>query len=129
MIETGKKGPGLLRKLFGASLLMADAGAIILGKAPAEEHPAKSSQAAIEHEFEPPALPADWRHQSGWTDAKPERLPKATYAPAMMAFGIVFLALGLITRWYLSAVGGCAFAISVWLWVGELRNDNANHEQ
>ncbi|MEO8726473.1 MAG: hypothetical protein ABI383_10165 [Acidobacteriaceae bacterium] len=120
MIEA-KKSRGLLRKLFGASLVVADAGAVILGKPDVEERIPKHSQMATEADA---PLPADWQHQSGWTKAKPERLPRPTYAPAMMAFGIVFLALGLITRWYVSAVGGCAFAVSIWLWVGELRNDS-----
>lgn len=75
---------------------------------------------AADVEIEVPDL---WEHRSGWSTPKPEKIPAPTYAPATMAFGIAFVALGLITRWYVSAVGAVAFLISVWLWIGELLNE------
>ena len=51
------------------------------------------------------------------------KLRTPTYTPVMMAFGIIFIALGLVTKWYVAMVGGTVFAISVWRWIGEIRND------
>lgn len=67
--------------------------------------------------------PEYFSHQAGWSRAKPESLPSPTYTPVMMAFGIVFLALGLVTKWYVAIVGVTVFFISVGRWIGELRND------
>lgn len=68
-------------------------------------------------------LPEHFAHQSGWSPAQPESLPTPTYTPVMMAFAIIFVALGLITKWYVAIVGVTVFAVSVWRWIGEIRND------
>lgn len=78
------------------------------------------SQVITEAAYVPPDV---WPHRIGWSPASPEMLPAPTYTPALMAFGIVLLALGLITRWYVSAVGAGAFVASLWLWIGELRHE------
>ena len=68
-------------------------------------------------------LPEYFAHQSGWSPAQPETLPTPTYTPVMMAFGIIFIALGLVTKWYVAIVGATVFAVAVWRWIGEIRND------
>jgi hypothetical protein len=77
----------------------------------------------------PPAAPHEEAAQvlqqrtPGWNVPRPERLPKPTYAPAMAAFGIVLLALGVVTRWPISVVGGIIFFIAIAKWIGELLHD------
>ena len=69
------------------------------------------------------SLPSQFPKTPGWHDAKPDTIPAPTFTPAVMAFGITFAALGLITKWYVSVVGLAVLAISVWRWFGELRDD------
>jgi hypothetical protein len=59
----------------------------------------------------------------GWGEPKPDRLPVPTYAPAVMAFGIVIFAMGLATIWYVCVVGSLVFAVAAWRWVGELQGE------
>ncbi len=70
------------------------------------------------------------RHQSleseplqGWSIPMPERLPVPTFAPAVMALGIIVFAMGLATIWYVCVVGAIVFAIAAWRWTGELQGD------
>lgn len=70
------------------------------------------------------------KHQSlesaplpGWNVPKPERLPVPTFAPAIMAMGIVLFAMGVVTAWYVSLVGLGIFAVATWRWVGELQGE------
>ena len=60
------------------------------------------------------------QHTPGWHKPVPSTLPVPTYAPAMTAFGIVFIALGAVTVWPLSIVGGAIFVLGVTKWIGEL---------
>jgi hypothetical protein len=59
----------------------------------------------------------------GWSEPKPDRLPVPTYAPAIMAFGIVIFAMGLATVWYVCLVGSLVFAVAAWRWTGELQGE------
>jgi hypothetical protein len=59
----------------------------------------------------------------GWSAAAPERLPIPTYAPAIMALGVVLFAMGLATVWYVCVVGSIVFAIAAWRWTGELQGE------
>lgn len=57
----------------------------------------------------------------GWSLPGPERLPVPTFAPAVMAFGIVIFAMGLATIWYVCVTGAVVFALAAWRWTGELQ--------
>jgi hypothetical protein len=59
----------------------------------------------------------------GWSLPEPARLPIPTFAPAVMAFGIVVFAMGLATVWYVCVAGSLVFAIAAWRWVGELQGE------
>ncbi len=58
-----------------------------------------------------------------WNVPKPEKLPKPTYAPAIMSLGIVFLFWGIISTWIFSAVGIILIAIALVGWIGAIRNE------
>lgn len=58
---------------------------------------------------------------AGWSEPRPLELPLPTFAPAIMAFGIVLFAMGLATTWYVCLVGSVVFAIAAWRWTGELK--------
>ena len=99
--------------------------------------PTESADAAeIENTHEPAlplALPAPeahfedsqflTQHTPGWHVPHPTRLPVPTYAPAMTAFGIVFIALGAVTVWPLSVIGAVIFVLAIAKWIGELLHD------
>jgi hypothetical protein len=75
-----------------------------------------------------PSVAEVLRHQSleskpleGWSIPMPERLPVPTFAPAVMALGIIIFAMGLATIWYVCVVGAIVFAIAAWRWTGELQ--------
>ncbi len=57
----------------------------------------------------------------GWHLPAPEGLPVPTFAPAIMAMGIVFFVMGIVTTWYVCVVGIMVFAVATWLWVAELQ--------
>ena len=59
----------------------------------------------------------------GWHKPQPSALAGPSYAPAMTAFGIVFLALGAVTVWPLSVVGAFIFLLAIAKWIGELLHD------
>lgn len=59
----------------------------------------------------------------GWSSPAPERLPIPTYAPAIMAFGIIVFAMGLATIWYVCVAGCIVFAVAAWRWIGELQGE------
>ena len=62
-------------------------------------------------------------HTEGWHVPHPHALAAPSYAPAMVAFGLVFLALGAVTMWPLSVIGAIIFFLAVAKWIGELLND------
>lgn len=59
----------------------------------------------------------------GWHRPTPERLPVPTFAPAIMAMGIVFFVMGIVTTWHVCVVGIIVFAVATWLWVAELQGE------
>ena len=59
----------------------------------------------------------------GWHLPAPEGLPVPTFAPAIMAMGIVFFVMGIVTTWYVCVAGIIVFAVATWLWVAELQGD------
>ena len=64
-----------------------------------------------------PAPPADW------SAAKPDVIPRPTYMPAAMAFGITLLLWGIVTSPVLLGVGAAVMALSLAGWIGEMRHE------
>ena len=60
--------------------------------------------------------------QTGWYRPEHIALPRPTYWPAVMAFGIVLLAWGLVTTLLISGVGLVLFALALVGWIGALRH-------
>lgn len=60
--------------------------------------------------------------------AKPERLPTATYWPFFLAFGLMFLAWGLLTSWIISAAGFLVCIISLGGWINIMRHERRNKQ-
>jgi hypothetical protein len=58
-----------------------------------------------------------------WSAARPEGIPRPTFWPAGLAFGITFLMLGLLTSLVVIAVGFAVFIVSLVGWIGELRHE------
>lgn len=59
----------------------------------------------------------------GWHLPTPQCLPVPTFAPAIMAMGIVFFVMGIVTTWYVCVAGIIVFAVATWLWLAELQGD------
>src|SRR3954454_10360938 len=59
----------------------------------------------------------------GWSPARPEHIPRPTYWPAALAFGITLFIWGLITTPLLSAPGLVLFAVALAGWIGEMRHE------
>ncbi|MBV8772218.1 MAG: hypothetical protein JO166_07805 [Deltaproteobacteria bacterium] len=55
-----------------------------------------------------------------WKPPLPEKIPDATYAPAMLAMGITFLLFGMVTLYVFSLAGVILMVWSLGKWVGEL---------
>jgi hypothetical protein len=63
---------------------------------------------------------------AGWHAPLPEKLPRPTPFPAVVAMGATLLALGIVTSWVVSGVGLVVFILGVDGWIRELRH--ARHE-
>jgi hypothetical protein len=81
--------------------------------------------ASAEHIQEAPAASIAPRFEltPGWSIPRPASLPKPTYTPAVFALGIIFLAFGIVTSYYITDVGAVLFAIGLSKWIGELLNE------
>ncbi len=55
--------------------------------------------------------------------AVPEDIPKPTFWPIMLAFGVLFLFWGFVTSFILSVVGIAGIGISISGWIGEFYNE------
>ena len=55
--------------------------------------------------------------------AKPEELPKPTYWPFFLAFGIVFIFWGILTNWFLSRMGAIVFVVALIGWIVEINKE------
>jgi hypothetical protein len=62
--------------------------------------------------------------QPDWADPLPERLSRPTYWPAVLAFGIFLIFLGVPTSWIVSAVGLILFGLAIGGWIGEIRRES-----
>jgi hypothetical protein len=60
----------------------------------------------------------------GWRPPSPDKLPPPTYNPVVFALGINFLALGMISSYYLAIVGGVLFVIGLGKWIIELEHEH-----
>ncbi|HKY64108.1 MAG TPA: hypothetical protein VJR29_11890 [bacterium] len=52
-----------------------------------------------------------------WAEPLPEKIPPPSYAPAVLALGLVLILWGLIAGWMISVVGAflTVFALSYWI--------------
>jgi membrane-bound ClpP family serine protease len=55
-----------------------------------------------------------------WRAPLPEKVPDATYAPALLALGIIFLLFGIVSSYVFSIAGAILMVWSISKWVGEL---------
>ena len=76
-------------------------------------------------ETQPPEnpTPAERPSRDGWSAPLPERIPRPTYWPAIMALAIAFMLFGIVTSWAFTAVGFVMFVLSLAKWIGELIHD------
>jgi hypothetical protein len=58
-----------------------------------------------------------------WNEPKPAVIPRPTYFPAAMAFGLTFLLWGLVTSPVLLLVGLLVVVVSLAGWIGEMRHE------
>lgn len=58
----------------------------------------------------------------------PKRLAAPTYAPALMAVGILGLLWGAVTAWEVSAAGFVAAAIAALRWIHDAREDRVSQD-
>lgn len=73
---------------------------------------------------EPPSKsPALAVPDDAWGKPRPYVIPRATYWPAMMAFGITFLLWGFVTSLVVLFAGVIVFAVSLAGWIGEMRHE------
>jgi len=59
--------------------------------------------------------------REGWGTPKPATIPRPTYAPAGLAFGITFLFWGFITSPIVGVAGFVVTAASLYAWIREMR--------
>lgn len=78
----------------------------------------ESSDLAAADEWSAPAP----EPRPGWEAVEREPLPRPTYWPAALAFGIVLLAWGIVTSWIITGVGVIVLAVALAGWIGELRH-------
>ena len=139
MVDQQPQRSSLFSALKSLGRSMVDLGRAFEGRDPLPwltEHTDLSAASGVEAPQEPAlplALPAPeahfedaqllTQHTPGWHIPHPTRLPVPTYAPAMTAFGIVFIALGAVTVWPLSVIGAVIFVLAIAKWIGELLHD------
>ena len=62
--------------------------------------------------------------REGWSEAWPTEIPRPTFYPAAMAFGVTLLLWGFITSPVLLAVGGIVLLVALAGWIGEIRHES-----
>jgi hypothetical protein len=70
-----------------------------------------------EHRFPPRPAP-------DWLDPKPAKLPKPSYAPATLAFGVMLAAAGDVTSFWVSVAGLILFVLALANWIGDLLHEH-----
>lgn len=116
---------GLIRGIFRVILGLLSARKLLAEKEIArEEKPAVVDALAAEalQPLPPPSRqPRTAYHvRSGWSEPLPESIPEPTYVPAAMAFGVVMVTLGILTRWFFVAIGAVIILFAAWHWIKEL---------
>jgi hypothetical protein len=76
------------------------------------------SNATKEEPTKEPRVTADW------SVPLPTEIPRPTYVPATMAFGITFFLWGFVTSPVLLAVGLLVMVTALVGWIGEMRRDD-----
>jgi hypothetical protein len=71
----------------------------------------------------PPAIAAESPSRDDWGVPRPERIPRPTYHPAALAFGITLLLWGLVTSPVVLGVGFLVVVVSLVGWIGEMRHE------
>lgn len=66
----------------------------------------------------------DPRIRDGWTRPRRATLPRPTYWPAAMAFGIVFILWGFTTTLIITGIGLAVFAVSLAGWIREVQRES-----
>lgn len=61
--------------------------------------------------------------KSNWNKARPEQVPKPTYWPITLVFGLTLAFWGMVTSAVISAVGLVVFAFAIVGWIGDLRHE------
>ena len=67
-----------------------------------------------------------------WTKARPQSVPRPTYAPAVVALAIVCLLWGLLTTYLISLLGLALLTIGLVIWIGGYRRapgESGNRQQ
>ena len=70
----------------------------------------------------PPAL--DKALHPGWRRARPERLPRPTYWPVVLALGVALIFWGIISIYFVAAAGAVLFVAGAAGWIGELIHES-----
>jgi hypothetical protein len=80
----------------------------------------------IDHKLEKikPNQPSEAEHPPGWNLARPHKLPRPSYWPAVLAGGAVVFAWGPPTSWTVSVVGAVVSIVAIRGWIGELRHES-----
>ena len=60
--------------------------------------------------------------------AEPQELPKPTYWPFFLAFGIVFIFWGILTNWFLTGMGAIIFFVALFGWIIEINKEIKSSE-
>jgi hypothetical protein len=60
--------------------------------------------------------------ESDWPKPQPEQAPRPTYAPALMAGGLMFLLWGAATAWPVSLAGLLLIGIASVRWIRDLQH-------
>ncbi|MGH7987376.1 MAG: cytochrome c oxidase subunit 4 [Candidatus Binataceae bacterium] len=58
--------------------------------------------------------------REGWNTPAPEHIPEPTYWPFILAMGVTFLLIGVVTSYLFSIVGALLMIFSLAKWIGEL---------
>ena len=58
-----------------------------------------------------------------WNKPLPERLPRPSYAPPLLAVGLMCLLWGTVTTWIISMIGIVIAGVACARWIGDLRRD------
>ena len=81
---------------------------------------ADSQESDIDDSRQPYSAPPTPELRPGWQRLERHTLPRPTYWPAAMAFGITLLMWGIVTSLLISGVGLALFALALAGWIGEL---------